>query len=251
MLNLKRISMYTQWWFHEGIEMSFVSLYSLIGVSVFFLTVQGKIFYRTRGFQANGNIIKNISSVALSEDCLHECYITEKCRSFNTFEMDKGRRYTCQLLSDDLCDIEKEKGISENTLASVYFSRKVEHCQNSSFVIFNWDKSRCLTTNETEEIRHVRKEEGCERFFKRGDNILKGDRCMIVEIDNVTKENVIRLSNSGACIEFIDVKNILTLKNADVDACLHFSTYLERIFKITKHCSNDVKLDNFSYNTAG
>ena len=235
--------MYTQWRKHEGMEISFDSLYSLIGISFFLLTVQGKSFYRTRGFQANGNIIKNISDVVLSEDCLHECYITEKCKSFNTFEMDKGIGYTCQLLSDDLCDIEKKKGISENTLASVYFSRKVEQCQTPSFVIFNEGKSRCLTTTVNEEIRHVPTDEGCERFFKRGDNIMKGDQCMITEIDKVTKENVIRLSNSGTCVEFSDVNNILSLKNAVKGACLYFSFYSEHVFKITRDCGVDVKLD--------
>ena len=113
-----------------GIKISFVSLYSLIGISFVLLVVQGRSFYRTRGFQANGNVIKNISSVALSEDCLHECYITEKCKSFNTFQIDQG--YTCQLLSDDWCKIQTEKGISENPSSSVYFSGKDEDCRSRS-----------------------------------------------------------------------------------------------------------------------
>ena len=100
---------------------------SILFISFFCNVRGGRPFYRSWGLQANGTLIKNITSVTSAEDCLHYCYVTEGCKSFNTFDVGKGE-HKCQLFSNDICDLDPNNGMTKNPLASVFFSKNIEDC---------------------------------------------------------------------------------------------------------------------------
>ena len=158
-------------------------------------------FYRTPGVQSHGAFLKNVTS-ASSEDCLQECFIAEGCKSFNTFEVESGKQYTCQLLSNDRCVLDEDIDISKNHLASVYFSTKLEHCERKLKIVRNRGKV-CVKMDENKTIEVTERDDdltNCDIFTIKNDQVTWGDVCIIL-LDN----RVISTANKtlGECLKII------------------------------------------------
>ena len=176
-------------------------------------------FYRTRGVQSHGAFLKNVTS-ASSEDCLRECFIAEGCKSFNTFEVESGKQYTCQLLSNDRCVLDEDIDISKNPVASVYFSTKLEHCERK-LKVFRNRGNVCVKMDENKTIEVVSQDDdqnNCDIFTIRNDQVTWGDVCIIL-VDN----GVISTGNKtlGDCLKLMIhySSNSLLLKD-DPTKCL-------------------------------
>ena len=124
------------------------------------------IFYGKHGLQANGTIT-HTSSVSSIEDCYRVCNMTATCQSFNTIQDNGTKAYRCELLSDDLCDLDTDTGISKNPLASVYFITKMESC--FSFKIYAY--GRCLKLHGSDDLYLTDNVMECLVFTKDGTTI--------------------------------------------------------------------------------
>ena len=188
--------------------------------------VAGKLFYRTYGVQAHGLMIQNITFVTKAESCLHECFIRNDCRSFNAIKDRKERKYTCQLFSNDLCDLDREHGMHVNPLSSAFFSSLVEDC----FLITSG--GRCAVGKRTDDDKimvkgfaAIRPFAGCGSFSMRNGIIWKNDMC----IGLASNEKIYLMKTSEqSCMKFkLDVTNVIF--HEDGIKCIgHYSNYLKR-----------------------
>ena len=131
-----------------------------------------KAFYRSWGVEARGKFIKNITSVRQSEDCLHYCYITDKCQSINTFEVKEGNT-TCQLFSTDICELDPRNGMSRNPVASVFFSKKIEECL---WFEIHSDTNECVS-KPSNSLSWTKDLSICAPFILKGGKMMSGGKC--------------------------------------------------------------------------
>lgn len=93
-------------------------------------TKSWKLFYRTRNKKlSSGNLTDRVSSSS-SEDCLHECFIRQNCKTFNKIEIEADK-YVCELYSNDRACYLEDLALQADEKSSVYFSS--EECSAVSF----------------------------------------------------------------------------------------------------------------------
>lgn len=158
---------------------------------LFYSAVSPRQFYRSRGLKAfGGRFIKNVTNVRRSEYCLHECFMTAACKSFNTFETGENS-HTCQLLSSGLCDLHIYNGIKKNPIGSVYFSKKSDEC-----VIF---VKNHFCIKYTSYVRYTTLA-NCTIFTFHDEKLFSGNSCMH-RIPN-KKGKFITTNDLGLCGRF-------------------------------------------------